>query len=234
MHLRSFLRRGRPSPALVISSIALFVSLGGVGYAAIQLPDGSVGSRQIRKEAVTYTKIRPGAVGNVRANTRQLQQRVWKSCPADNALVSIARNGDPTCKPTLPAEFGTTNNTADSVGSTAATVTSVALPTGASYLAFANPSVTVTPDAKSAATDTQHVTVTCILTVGSNTETRSVTVNTTGTQAETASFPMQASGQSGTGSLSCTSAVAKFTGTGTAPAAPTVSVTSAINAVQTQ
>lgn len=233
--MRSIFRR-RPSAALVISSIALFVSLGGAGYAATQLPNNSVGSNQLRDEAVTYKKIMPGAVGNVRANVRQLQERVWKSCPANNAMTSIARNGDPTCKPTLPAEFGTTNNTANNVGSTAVAVTTVALPSGASYFAVANPSATVTPSSTAGPTNvTQHTTVTCTLTVGSNTETRSVTVNSVaGGSAQTASIPLQATGQSGNGTVTCTSSTTPApTGTPPEPTPPTVSITSAINAIQT-
>jgi hypothetical protein len=38
------LLRLRPSPALVVASIALAVSLGGVGYAAVKLPRNSVGA----------------------------------------------------------------------------------------------------------------------------------------------------------------------------------------------
>jgi hypothetical protein len=43
----------RPSPALVIALIALFVSLGGVGYAAI-----SVGTREIRNNAIRTQDVR--------------------------------------------------------------------------------------------------------------------------------------------------------------------------------
>jgi len=46
-----------PSPALVISLIALFVALGGTTYAAANLPTNSVGTAQIRNGAVTKTKI---------------------------------------------------------------------------------------------------------------------------------------------------------------------------------
>jgi hypothetical protein len=51
---RSF---GTPSPAYVISLIALFVALGGTTYAATSLPKGSVGTPQLKKGAVTKTKI---------------------------------------------------------------------------------------------------------------------------------------------------------------------------------
>ena len=49
----------RPSPALVISLIALFVAMGGTGYAVSR---NSVGTRQLKKNAVTTSKIRKNAV----------------------------------------------------------------------------------------------------------------------------------------------------------------------------
>src|SRR5262249_52930438 len=51
-----------PSPALVISLIALFIALGGTSYAAIKLPKNSVGTKQLKKNAVTGVKIKNGAV----------------------------------------------------------------------------------------------------------------------------------------------------------------------------
>ncbi|HLH65792.1 MAG TPA: hypothetical protein VKV27_08815 [Solirubrobacteraceae bacterium] len=233
MRFKSLLAR-RPSPAVAISTVALFLSLAGVGWAATQLPPNSVGTAQIQNQAVTYRKIRPSSVGIVRANTSQLQVRVNGTCAAGSAIGAIDRAGHVTCNQTLPQQYGTTDNTASEVGATAVTVTSVALPTGSSYLAFANPTATVTP--ASGVTTSQHVTVTCKLTVGSNTETRSVTIDTTGVagQSSIASIPLQEAGQSGTGSVSCTSSVAPLSGVQTQPAAPSVSVTSAIDAFQVQ
>ena len=49
--------RHRPSPALVIALIALFVSLGGVSYAVVQ-----IGTRNIKNGAVTSRKIRNGTI----------------------------------------------------------------------------------------------------------------------------------------------------------------------------
>jgi len=52
----------RPSPALVVSVIALVVALGGTSYAAIVLPANSVGTKQIKKNAVTSAKVKNGSL----------------------------------------------------------------------------------------------------------------------------------------------------------------------------
>src|SRR5579884_1956209 len=61
-----------PSPAFVISLIALFVALGGTTYAATSLPRNSVGTGQLKKNAVTASKIRNGAVTAAKIDTRGL------------------------------------------------------------------------------------------------------------------------------------------------------------------
>src|ERR1700759_5250133 len=167
------------------------MSLGGVGYAATQLPANSVGSSQLRNGSVSYKKIQPGAVGNVRANTKQLQQRVYKTCGPNTAMASIAQNGTPACNSTLPAETGTTSNTAPVPTTGAATaITSATLTSGNTYLGFANPTATVTP--ATGATGSQTASVSCTLTVGSNTTTRTITVSTpNGTDAGTSALPLQ-------------------------------------------
>lgn len=48
----------RPSPALVIACIALAISLGGTSYAAVKLAPGSVGTRQLKRGAVTSLKVK--------------------------------------------------------------------------------------------------------------------------------------------------------------------------------
>ncbi len=54
--------RPRLTYANVVASLALFVALGGVSYAATSLPKGSVGPKQIRAEAVRTGKVADGAV----------------------------------------------------------------------------------------------------------------------------------------------------------------------------
>jgi hypothetical protein len=64
-----------PSPALVVSLIALFVALGGTSYAAINLPKNSVGTKQLKNGAVTKTKI----------NKKTITQLMGKPGPAGPA-----------------------------------------------------------------------------------------------------------------------------------------------------
>lgn len=49
---------GRPSPAMVVACLALTVALGGTGYAAIKLPKNSVGTKQLKKNAVVSSKVK--------------------------------------------------------------------------------------------------------------------------------------------------------------------------------
>jgi hypothetical protein len=56
-------RLKRPSFPTVISLLALFIALGGTSYAVIKLPASSVGTRELKHDAVTASKIRDGSVG---------------------------------------------------------------------------------------------------------------------------------------------------------------------------
>jgi hypothetical protein len=51
--------RSKLTFANVIACLALFVALGGVSYAALQLPKNSVGAKQLKKKAVTPAKLSP-------------------------------------------------------------------------------------------------------------------------------------------------------------------------------
>ena len=57
--MKSLLHHRRPSPALVIACIALFVSLGGVSYA---VATGSIDSREIANNKIRSMDIRNGGV----------------------------------------------------------------------------------------------------------------------------------------------------------------------------
>jgi hypothetical protein len=55
-----------------IGVLALFIALGGTGYAAISIPRNSVGSRQLRNGAVTTNKIAKGAVSASKLDSKSI------------------------------------------------------------------------------------------------------------------------------------------------------------------
>jgi hypothetical protein len=66
-------RLPRPSPALVVASIALLVALCGTSYAAVsQLARNSVGTAQLRNNAVVSSKVRNGSLLRVDFRRGQL------------------------------------------------------------------------------------------------------------------------------------------------------------------
>jgi hypothetical protein len=69
-------RMSRPSPALVVSLIALFVALGGTGYAAVKingknLKSKSVSGAKLKNKTITGAKIKNRTItaGKVKSNT---------------------------------------------------------------------------------------------------------------------------------------------------------------------
>jgi hypothetical protein len=52
------LLRHRPSPAIVVACVALLLALGGVSWAATALPRNSVGTAQLKNNAVTSRKVK--------------------------------------------------------------------------------------------------------------------------------------------------------------------------------
>jgi hypothetical protein len=63
----------RPSPALVVALIALFVALGGSGYAAVkingsQIEDRSIDGNKIKRDTVTGTEVRESKLKNIVAS----------------------------------------------------------------------------------------------------------------------------------------------------------------------
>jgi hypothetical protein len=63
----------RPSPAMVVSIVALIVALGGTGYAAVVLPANSVGSKQLKKNAVSGKKIKKNAVTGAKVKNNSIK-----------------------------------------------------------------------------------------------------------------------------------------------------------------
>lgn len=65
--------RKRLTYANVMSSIAVFMVLGGAAIAATQLPKNSVGSKQLKKNAVTAAKIKKNAVNGAKVKDGSLK-----------------------------------------------------------------------------------------------------------------------------------------------------------------
>jgi len=71
--MNTSLRRLQPSPAMAVALIALFVALGGTSYAALKLPKGSVGTAQLRNNAVTGAKVKPRTLSTSDFNRASLR-----------------------------------------------------------------------------------------------------------------------------------------------------------------
>lgn len=67
----------RPSPALVVASIALAVALGDVGYATVNaiIPNNSVGTQQLKPNAVGVGQIKANAINS--SKVRDFTLRAW-------------------------------------------------------------------------------------------------------------------------------------------------------------
>ena len=64
----------------VVAYLALFVALGGTSYAAIRLPTGSVGNRQIRNHSITPIKFDRNTIGGY--------VRMWARVSADGKVLA--------------------------------------------------------------------------------------------------------------------------------------------------
>jgi hypothetical protein len=73
-------RRFRPSPAMVVASIALFVAIGGVSWAA-----ATIGTDDIKNGAVTKSKIHKKAVA---------KKKIKNNAVTTNKIADSAVNGD--------------------------------------------------------------------------------------------------------------------------------------------
>jgi hypothetical protein len=236
MRLHSLFRR-RPSASLVISMIALFVALGGASYAAVNLPNNSVGTAQLRRGAVTnskirnnavnYKKIAPHTIGLQRVDNTKIQTRVSGTCSGNSAINTVTQGGKVTCHSTLPPQFSAASDSAN-VPTSLTTVVSKLLP-GGNYLLNANVYATI-----SSATAGQQVSVRCTLQVASgSSQTRTVSIEVgTGTQTQRVAIPMTfaaaVASPQGTAHVDCLHTAANPT-----TPDPTVNAVTTLNAIPT-
>lgn len=78
------MRNARPSPALAISLIALFVALGGTGYAAVKinganLKNKSVSGAKLKNKTITGAKIKSNAVTGAKVKGGSLTASDFKA-----------------------------------------------------------------------------------------------------------------------------------------------------------
>jgi hypothetical protein len=90
------LRNLAPSPALVVACVALAISLGGVGYAAVTIPRASVGTPQLKDNAVTGAKVKKDTLTGLDVNEASLKGLLKTGAIA-------AENGSPAFMYTAPA-----------------------------------------------------------------------------------------------------------------------------------
>jgi hypothetical protein len=244
MSPRSLVRR-RPSAALVVSFIALFVALGGAGWAALRVPANSVGTAQLQNFSVSNAKLRgnsvgagkiiSGAVGARQVNSSQVQLRITSSCLI-GAVQSFTAAGDVTCTPALPTEYGTSSpsSTLGVAPPQVATLPLSAGPSGPSYLVIGNVKVAVGETAPQSATQPQSVAVHCSMSlVGSSGTSGEFDANLGGSGPTTQSgtiplvLPVVVSGSQQTAAVNCSESASP------PGPAPSVVVTPTINAIQT-
>ena len=87
----SRVRSRMPSPALVVSVVALIVALGGTSYAAFSLPNGSVGTKQLKNKAVANAKLASNSVGTARSSTQRLPTPSLRPTPSGRRTSTTAR-----------------------------------------------------------------------------------------------------------------------------------------------
>ena len=104
--------RTRLTYANATATLALFIALGGTGYAALTLPGNSVGSRQIRSGAVGASELRTGAVRSKDIRKRSIRVGDISS----SARRTLKGDADP---PGPPGPSGTAFHAAISSGGAA-------------------------------------------------------------------------------------------------------------------
>jgi len=118
--------RHRITSAHVIALIALFVALGGGAYAAFKLPRNSVGTKQLRRGAVTPPKLSRAALKELKGATgpRGPQGKTGKAGPKG----AKGEKGD--TGPTGPSDIYAAGAAAGSLSGSYTQVASITVPAG--------------------------------------------------------------------------------------------------------
>ncbi len=105
--------RKRLTFANVMASVAMFIALGGASYAAVALPRNSVGTKQLRPQAVKRTDLAPRSVTKSKlANARRDQ-----ACPVPlDSRPAASPGGGGTERAKGPAGAGRPTRTGSGAG----------------------------------------------------------------------------------------------------------------------
>ena len=89
-----------------IALLALFTALGGTSYAALNLPAGSVGTRQLRDGSVTAKKLANGSITPVKLDSHTIggSVRHWAFVNQDGSILGGSHGADVSA-PTRPGIF---------------------------------------------------------------------------------------------------------------------------------
>ena len=118
------IRIASPSPALVIASLALFISLGGVGYAAINLPSGSVDSHHLLRDAIKGRHL-----ANDSVDSQHLARAAVDSHHIASGAVKAAEMGRKAVKQSAMAKNAIVSRTVDNGSLRRADLAPSAVPT---------------------------------------------------------------------------------------------------------
>lgn len=83
----------RLSYSNVVATTALFIALGGVSFAAVRLPSGSVGTPQLKNRAVSTAKIRNGSITEAKIADRSVTTSKLADGAVTGAKVDAATLG---------------------------------------------------------------------------------------------------------------------------------------------
>ena len=73
-----------------VGFLALFIALGGVGWAATRLPAGSVGTKQLRNGAVTNKKLANGSITPAKLSDKHIRGSIamWARISATGTVIA--------------------------------------------------------------------------------------------------------------------------------------------------
>src|SRR5436305_9877697 len=112
--------RRRITSAHVMAAIALFVSLGGGAWAAITLPNNSVGTKQLKNAAVTPPKIKNNAVNRFKIINGAVKTGKIANNAVNRSKLGLGAVGDAQLDPSNIISFVHGNGQLQSMSATAA------------------------------------------------------------------------------------------------------------------